>query len=562
MHPLKIGVLGSTRGTDMQAIIDAIARMELNAKIVMVISNRSGAGILDKARNHGIPSIAIGAKGKSRESYDWEVTQQLQRAGVELVLMVGYMRIVSPYFVHVWRDRCLNVHPSLLPEFAGGMDTDVHKDVLASKKEKTGCTIHFVTEEVDGGPIVVQLACDVEYPGDTPDSLKAKVQQLEGMAYIQAIQMFIIGKIGPSLGKGSCSASSVLTYRAAGVDIDAGEALVDRIKPFCKATIRSGCDAELGGFGGLFDLAKAGYAGDDTVLVSGTDGVGTKLKIAQATKKHNTIGIDLVAMCVNDILVCGAEPLFFLDYYATGALQVDEAASVVSGIAEGCLQSGCALIGGETAEMAGMYSKGEYDLAGFSVGAVRRSHILPRNIAEGDILLGLSSSGVHSNGYSLVRKCVEKSGLSWDSSPPFESDLPTLADALLTPTRIYVKALLPLIKEGLLEGLAHITGGGLLDNVPRVLQSNQTAVVDLETSGWKLPPVFKWLRNIANLPQDEMLRTFNCGIGMVLVVKADNVNRVMEMLSMSADPGIIYQLGSIEARSPNSPQVSVKGILM
>lgn len=317
----------------------------------------------------------------------------------------------------------------------------------------------------------------------------------------------------------------MLTYRGAGVDIDAGEALVEAIKPLCKATRRPGCDADLGGFGGLFDLSQAGYDKGETVLVSGTDGVGTKLKIAQAVGKHDTIGIDLVAMCVNDILVCGAEPLFFLDYYATGALEVKEAAQVVAGIAEGCRQCGAALIGGETAEMAGMYKKGEYDLAGFSVGAVKRSEILPRGIIAGDVLIGLRSSGVHSNGYSLVRKCVERSGLSWHDPAPFQpSD--TLGDALLCPTKIYVANLMPLVKSGLLKGMAHITGGGLLDNLPRVLPDHLAAVVDLPSSGWELPPVFKWLQTLAHLPQNELLRTFNCGVGMVLVVCPTHVDEV------------------------------------
>jgi phosphoribosylamine--glycine ligase/phosphoribosylglycinamide formyltransferase/phosphoribosylformylglycinamidine cyclo-ligase/phosphoribosylamine--glycine ligase/phosphoribosylformylglycinamidine cyclo-ligase len=384
------------------------------------------------------------------------------------------MRIVSVKFTDRWQFRCLNVHPSLLPEFAGGMDLSVHQAVIDAGVKTTGCTVHFVTEEVDGGPIALQLPCAVD-PQDNAETLKAKVQSLEGKAMIQSIKLFIEGKIGPGVMAGNTknnidtnnSNSSAITYRSAGVDIDAGEALVEAIKPMCKRTQRAGCDASLGGFGGLFDLARAGYDAADTILVSGTDGVGTKLKIAQAVGKHDTIGIDLVAMSVNDILVCGAEPLFFLDYYATGHLDVEEASQVVKGIAEGCYQSGCGLIGGETAEMAGMYAKGEYDLAGFAVGAVRKSHILPQNIQIGDVLIGIPSSGIHSNGYSLVRKCVEKSGLSWNDPCPFSAGK-KLSDALLTPTQIYVKALLPLIKANKIKGLAHITGGGLLDNLPRM----------------------------------------------------------------------------------------------
>jgi phosphoribosylamine--glycine ligase/phosphoribosylglycinamide formyltransferase/phosphoribosylformylglycinamidine cyclo-ligase/phosphoribosylamine--glycine ligase/phosphoribosylformylglycinamidine cyclo-ligase len=404
---------------------------------------------------------------------------------------------------------------------------------------------------VDGGPIVLQQECDV-LPNDSPESLKARVQAMEGPLFVRAIE-----HIRTNTGSGK----EVITYRAAGVDIDAGEALVDAIKPACKATRRPGCDADLGGFGGLFDLSAAGYDSSETILVSGTDGVGTKLKIAQAVGIHDTIGVDLVAMCVNDIIVCGAEPLFFLDYYATGKLMVDEAAAVVRGIAEGCLQSGAGLIGGETAEMSGMYAVGEYDLAGFAVGAVRKSKLLPKDIGAGDVLIGLRSSGVHSNGYSLVRRCVDKSGLSWNDPCPFENGT-SLGEALLRPTRIYVKALLPLIKSELLKGMAHITGGGLLDNLPRVLPHGVEAVVDMDASGWKLPPVFSWLQSIANLPQDELLRTFNCGVGMVLVVAPSNVHAVLKALAALNEPEPLL-LGELRVSSGSSePQVRVVGTLV
>lgn len=399
-RPLRIGVVGSTRGTSLQPVIDAIAHGTLNATIALVVSNKLHAGILDRARHHNLPHLHIGAANKSREQFDAELCATLDAEGVDLVLLIGYMRIASPVFTRHFQQRCVNVHPSLLPEFAGEMDLDVHAAVLAAHKLTSGCTVHFVTDEVDGGPILVQKTCAVDFPEETAESLKEKVQALEGAAFIEVIQMFINGDVRtlpamaraaqssasqdvcPVIKHGSSTSAAVattkpaaameksaLSYRASGVDIDAGEALVEAIKPYCRTTMRSGCDtAELGGFGGLFDLAASGYAAADTVLVSGTDGVGTKLKIAQAVNKHDTIGIDLVAMCVNDILVCGAEPLFFLDYYAAGALNVTEAALVVKGIAQGCKQAGCALIGGETAEMAGMYRSGEYDLAGFSVG--------------------------------------------------------------------------------------------------------------------------------------------------------------------------------------------------
>ena len=555
--PLLIGVLGSTRGSSLQPVIDAIEQGRLNAKIVVIVSNKADAGILVRANTHYITSVYLPTKGKSREVYDQDVTEVLLDAGVQLVLMIGYMRIVSPLFTKAWSQRCLNIHPSLLPEFAGGMDLQVHEEVIKAGKAQSGCTIHFVTDAVDSGPIVLQERCPVDPAVDSAEVLKARVQALEGVAFIKAIELYIQNKIGPN-----APANNAITYKSAGVDIDAGEALVEVIKPYCKATRRPGCNADLGGFGGLFDLSQAGYNSSETVLVSGTDGVGTKLKIAQSIGKHDTIGIDLVAMCVNDILVCGAEPLFFLDYYATGALNVEEAAQVVKGIAEGCLQSGSSLIGGETAEMAGMYAHGEYDLAGFSVGAVKRSEILPRNIIPGDVLIGLRSSGVHSNGYSLVRKCVERSGVQWDDPSPFRPGS-TLGESLLTPTRIYVKALLPLIKQGLLKGLAHITGGGLLDNVPRILADDQVAAVDITASGWTLPPVFKWLQTVAKLPQSELLRTFNCGIGMVIVVSAEDATNVYELLKAheSADDSP-YWLGTIQTRGdPSLAQVQVTGEL-
>ena len=561
--PVLIGVLGSTRGSSLQPILDAIAAGTLNAKIAVIVTNKSDAGIINRAVTHGIPAVHIDAKGLSRVDFDKLVSKVLSDAGVQLVLLVGYMRIVSPVFTQRWAGCCLNVHPSLLPDFAGGMDLQVHESVLKARTTTTGCTVHLVTDEVDGGPIVVQKECLVDPDTDTAEAVKARVQPLEGLALIEAIEKFRLVLAGtiPSL---TTPKDGAITYKAAGVDIDAGEALVEVIKPYCKATVRPGCDAELGGFGGLFDLSKAGYNSNETVLVSGTDGVGTKLKIAQSIGKHDTIGIDLVAMCVNDILVCGAEPLFFLDYYATGALNVAEAAEVVKGIAEGCLQSGSSLIGGETAEMAGMYGHGEYDLAGFSVGAVKRSEILPRNIASGDVLLGLRSSGVHSNGYSLVRKCVEKSGLGWQDPSPFQAGS-KLGESLLTPTRIYVKTLMPLIKEGgLIKGLAHITGGGLLDNVPRILADDQIADINISASGWQLPPVFNWLQSIAKLPQSELLRTFNCGIGMVIVVPADKVEYVLTRLAETeAEFNPPYVLGSIQTRSsPDIAQVQVTGELL
>ncbi|ANG95575.1 phosphoribosylformylglycinamidine cyclo-ligase [Brucella pseudogrignonensis] len=323
-----------------------------------------------------------------------------------------------------------------------------------------------------------------------------------------------------------------LTYAEAGVDIDAGNLMVDKIKPLVRSTRRPGADGEIGGFGGLFDLKAAGFT--DPVLVAANDGVGTKLKIAIDADKHDTVGIDLVAMCVNDLVVQGAEPLFFLDYFATGKLSPDQGVAIVSGIAEGCLQAGCALIGGETAEMPGMYRDGDYDLAGFAVGAAERNRLLPRgDVSEGDIIIGLSSSGVHSNGFSLVRRIVEMSGLGWKSDAPFKEGA-TLGEALLEPTRIYVKPLLAAIRasDGI-KALAHITGGGFPDNIPRVLPEGLAAEINLDAID--VPAVFSWLAKTGGVEPLEMLRTFNCGIGMIAVVTPDKVDEVIAALTKEGE---------------------------
>jgi phosphoribosylformylglycinamidine cyclo-ligase len=334
-----------------------------------------------------------------------------------------------------------------------------------------------------------------------------------------------------------------LTYKEAGVDIDAGDALVDHIKPLARSTDRKGVMGALGGFGGLFDLKAAGFK--DPILVSGTDGVGTKLKVAIEADIPDTVGIDLVAMCVNDIVVQGAEPLFFLDYYATGHLEVEAGRRIVAGIAEGCRRAGCALIGGETAEMPGMYAKGDYDLAGFSVGAAERDQLLPRtDIEAGDVVLGLAASGTHSNGYSLVRKVVERSGLTYDAASPFGNG--SLGQSLLEPTRIYVKPLLAAIRgTGAIKGLAHITGGGLPGNVPRCLPDGLRATLDART--WTAAPVFGWLQKTGNVPTEDMLRTFNCGIGMIAIVAPADAARVTKAL---ADAGETVSTIGVIGRAP------------
>ena len=361
---------------------------------------------------------------------------------------------------------------------------------------------------------------------------------------------------GNGAGAGSGQARPV-TYADAGVDIDAGNALVKAIKPLAKSTLRPGADADLGGFGALFDLKRAGFT--DPILVAANDGVGTKLKIAIDTGRHATIGIDLVAMCVNDLLAQGAEPLFFLDYYATARLDVATARDVIAGIAEGCRQAGCALIGGETAEMPGMYHGADYDLAGFAVGAAERGTLLPRaDIAAGDVLVGLPSSGVHSNGYSLVRRLVADAGVNWSDAAPWgqtpgpdvsarsprsgQGSDPnasiSFADALLAPTRIYVKPVLAAMKAtGAIKAVAHITGGGLTENLPRVLPDGIAAHIDL--SRWQAPPVFGWLARQGRLDDAEMLRTFNCGIGLVLVVAAAEADAVCAMLRSAGEAPVI-----------------------
>jgi phosphoribosylformylglycinamidine cyclo-ligase len=330
---------------------------------------------------------------------------------------------------------------------------------------------------------------------------------------------------------------SRITYADAGVDIDAGNALVERIKPAAQRTNRPGVMAGLGGFGGLFDLKAAGFT--DPVLVAATDGVGTKLRIAIDTGNLDGVGIDLVAMCVNDLVCQGAEPLFFLDYFATGKLDTDSAARVIEGIAGACAESGCALIGGETAEMPGMYEGADFDLAGFAVGAMERRGELPTGVAEGQVLLGLGSSGVHSNGYSLVRKLVAQSGLGWDAPCPWSGG--TLGAALLAPTTLYVKGAVAAARAGVIQGLAHITGGGLTENLPRVLPDELGATVDLDA--WDLPPVFRWLAGQGRMEAGEMLKTFNCGIGMVAVVAPGNERAARSAFEAAGHP--VFRIGKV-----------------
>lgn len=346
-----------------------------------------------------------------------------------------------------------------------------------------------------------------------------------------------------------------LTYAQAGVDIDAGNRMVELIKPLVRATARPGSDPELGGFGGLFDLKRAGFK--DPVLVAGTDGVGTKVMIATETGRHETIGIDLVAMSVNDLVVQGAEPLFFLDYFACGKLEPEVGAQVVQGVALGCREARCALIGGETAEMPGLYKAGDYDLAGFAVGAVERDAILPRDVAAGDVVLGIASSGLHSNGFSLARKVVETSGARWDAPCPFAAGV-TLGEAMLTPTRIYVRSCLAAIREtGGVKALAHITGGGFTENIPRVLPADFSVRIDLASV--PVLSVFKWLAATGGIAESEMLRTFNCGVGMIAVVEPAKADAVAAVLMREGES--VTRLGEVVAAPADAPRVIYDGHL-
>ena len=342
--------------------------------------------------------------------------------------------------------------------------------------------------------------------------------------------------------------SQSLSYRDAGVDIDAGDSLVEKIKPYAKRTMRPEVLGDLGGFGALVEISQK-YR--QPVLVSGTDGVGTKLKLAFDWNKHDTIGIDLVAMSVNDILVQGAEPLFFLDYFACGKLDVERAASVIKGIAAGCEQSGCALIGGETAEMPGMYPDGEYDLAGFAVGVVEKDQIITgRDIVAGDVILGLASNGIHSNGYSLVRKIIDH------AQPNLDAELTpsqTLREAILAPTRLYVKPILAALKQFTIKGMAHITGGGITENVPRILPNN--TVANINTDSWSLPKLFQWLQQAGQVQMQEMYRTFNCGIGMVIIVDAKEATTIQHFLQQQGET--VYQIGTVQTRQDNEHQTRI-----
>ena len=545
---VRVGVLGSTRGTDMAAIQEAIEAGKLNAKIVCVISNIKTAGILEKAEKYGIPAVHITGKDVSREEQEKKVCEVLADYGVDLVLLIGYMRILSPAFFEGCKKMVLNVHPSLLPEYAGGMNNNVHEAVLKDHRLETGCTVHQVTPEVDCGPIMCQRHVPV-YSFDTVDTLKARVQEAEGKALIECIREFGEG----TLKEIEVAKEGVISYSDAGVDISEGDLLVENIKPFCKGTDRPGCHVDLGGFGGLFDLHGAGYGDPDTLLVACDDGVGTKVKLAVQTGLHDTVGQDLVAMSVNDLIVQGAEPLFFLDYYATGHLDAAQATRVVKGICDGCKLARCALIGGETAEMPSIYAEGEYDLAGFAVGAVKRQDVLPKPTHPDMVVFGLPSTGPHSNGYSLVRRLVDVSGLKVTDPCPFLPEK-TLGEVLMSPTRIYVPSVLAACKTKKVAGFAHITGGGLLENIPRVLSPDTSCQIN--AGSWPVLDVFRWLKSVGNVPEPEMLRTFNCGLGMIVIAEKEGAAEVKAALESEGET--VYEVGKIIS-TPGKNEVVMNG---
>ena len=555
---IRIAILGSTRGTDMIAIHDAIEKKEIPATISCVISNIKTAGILEKAKQYNIPAYHVTGKDCTREEQEKKIATILNDAGVDLVLLIGYMRILSPYFFTQFKKPILNVHPSLLPEYAGGMNNNVHEAVLKDHRLESGCTVHEVIPEVDQGPIVYQKHVPV-YSFDTVDTLKARVQEAEGISLVECIRLYSQGELKPIIKE-----DTAISYADAGVDISEGDQLVENIKPFCKGTNRPGCNVDLGGFGGLFELYGAGYGDPDTLLVACDDGVGTNVKLAFATGIHDTVGIDLVAMSVNDLIVQGAEPLFFLDYYATGHLDNKVATRVVKGICDGCKLARCALIGGETAEMPSLYSEGEYDLAGFAVGAVKRQDVLPKPTVPDMVVFGIPSSGCHvfilyifyylqSNGYSLVRKLVDVSGLDYSSPCPFEPSK-TLGEVLITPTRIYVRSVLAACKTKKVAGFAHITGGGLVENIPRVLAPNTSCLIN--AGSWPVLDVFRWLKATGNCSEHEMLRTFNCGIGMVVIAEKDGADEVRAALE--AEGETVYEIGKI-IETPGKNEVVMNG---
>ena len=475
---IKLAIIGSTKGTSTQLLLEKIKNKELNASVEVIISNKKNALILEKAKNYFIPYTYLPKKKyMSMEDYDLKLSRLLRVYDVDVVLLVGYMRIVSSVLINEYRNRIFNIHPSLLPKFAGGMDLNVHKEVLESGEIYSGCTIHDVIEKVDEGKIIIQKQIVIDND-ETPESLKTRVQNVEQKALVEIVNLF--------------SNNQILlwsSYTDSGVDIDKGNQFVSLIKNFS-----NNCNKNIGGFCSLFDF-------NDQYIGLSCDGVGTKLELAKKYNNYTTIGIDLVAMCVNDLICHGVKPMYFLDYFAVDSLNINRDIKIVEGIKLGCDIAGCELVGGETAELKNVYNINGFDLAGFAIGKCKKSSKLPRNIVIGSKIYGIRSSGLHSNGFSLVRKILRH----------YEGDI----EKLLTPTRIYLEVLdlLEYHKENI-QGLAHITGGGFDDNIRRIIPDNLTYEI---TNPFDLPEIFKWIMEKGNITECEMKRTFNCGIGMVVI---------------------------------------------
>lgn len=506
---MNIAVLGSTNGTSLEEVLqyfhsksniqsveNHIPSPENNINVSVIISNRKNAGILKKAQNYGISYLYLPSKkGQSIENYETKMINILRQYDIDLVLLVGYMKIVSPILLSEYPNAILNIHPSLLPKYDNMMDLDIHQQVINNKEYSTGCTLHYVTDKVDSGDILFQrqLILDklisntlISNTIDTSSTLKIEVQKLESRCLIDAIYLFY--------------SSSKIDYKSSGVDIDKGNELVENIKSLSESTKKY-----IGGFGANFEipLTPKDIVNKKIILSAGTDGVGTKLYLTSDVKKYDTIGIDLVAMSVNDLLVGGIRPLFFLDYLAVDSLQPDKCRELVKGIQTGCQLANIPLIGGETAEMKGIYFKDKFDMAGFAVGKLEYPITTP--VTENNLIYGIASSGIHSNGYSLVRKLLSKAPFPVPKSKILE---------LLTPTKIYTEALELFEKYPTqITGMAHITGGGFTDNIPRVLPNDLT----FELQQWDLPLVFQWIQDTALLSKGEMMRTFNCGYGLVII---------------------------------------------
>ena len=483
---IKIGILGSTKGSSIQLLIDKVKNKEINASIELIVCNRRNAEILNKAKINNINNIYLSNENLNREEYDRKIVNLMRIFDVDLVILCGYMKIVSSVLINEFGDNIINIHPSLLPKYGGMMNMDVHQTVIKNKEKFTGCTIHQVIEEVDGGDIIQQKQMIIKT--DNPTILKLQVQKLESQSLIEVIHMFL---------------NKSLTYKSSGVNIDNGNKLVDNIKNISE---------EIGGFAALYDYKINNQ--ETITLGAATDGVGTKLEVAIQMNKFDTIGIDLVAMSVNDLYACGIKPLFFLDYLAIDKLDIEKCRQIITGVNSGCKIADCKLIGGETAEMKGLYLKDKFDMAGFAVGIQQYKLQPQKTIKEGDFIYGIKSSGIHSNGYTLVNKLIKSS----DSNN-------YNIDEILEPTRIYSETLDLLAKyRTSLKGISHITGGGFKDNITRILPSG----LSFELNEWDFTPIFKWIQKQSNISREEMLSTFNCGYGMVFIFDASIIAEINE----------------------------------